>query len=129
MSSYLGALTEALLNLLLGNGSDSPLILKHISPLFELQQEDLPWICGRDALLENAKLLNERFPDYRVEVQSARTKVSANGRTAKVWVFKRLSGLMGGLCRESVGIMKLRRNGQVWVCVKLRMMKGVAEYA
>jgi hypothetical protein len=129
MSSYLGALTEALLNLLLSGQHEHPLLQTHISPAFELEQEDLPPTRGRDALILESKRLCTRFPDYHVEIHTARTKVSGNGRRAKVWLFKRLCGLVGGLCRESVGIMRLRRYGQTWVCVNLTMMKGVAEYA
>lgn len=128
-AAYLESLTRTLLSLVT-NGKDAthPLVAKHISPDFRSNQDDRPPASDRSQ--HTAIWLKDmsRMPDMHCEVISCTAKVHEDGRKAKVWTLKRLSNLPGGICKEGVSITKWERKGQVWMCVKLKMLRGVAEY-
>ncbi|KAK4546373.1 hypothetical protein LTR36_002050 [Oleoguttula mirabilis] len=128
-AAYLESLSQTLLYLLTNDKDISnPLLEKHLSPDFHSHKIDTAPFKGRAQHLSLWQREVGQVPNLRCEIISCAAKVHEDGRKAKVWTAKRLSGLPGDICKEGVSIMKWERKGGVWMCVKWKMMRGVAEF-
>lgn len=126
---YLQSLSVSLLHALCNERNfHHPLLARHIAPEFNSSQDDLPGSEDREDHLELAAEALSSMPDYRCVIYDCVARICEGGRKAKVWTSKRLSGLPGGICKDGVSVMAWERRGQVWMCTRLKMMRGVAEY-
>jgi hypothetical protein len=82
----------------------------------------------------------DEMPGYGWEVIETVVEIHEGGKKAKLWTFKRLSGLFGpssiryldvgnGIVKESVSVMKWELQGETWVCKQLKKMNGVSGVA
>ena len=106
-----------------------PLLLKHMSPCFQSGPDDYPRTKDLSHFAEMWRESMVAMPDMRVSDIDPVAFVHDDGRRAKVWTSKRISGMSGSFCKEAVSILSWERGkGQVWVCVNIRKMQGVSEY-
>ena len=143
-AAYLRSLARSML-VVLCNEKDlsSPLLKKHIASSFSTKQDDHLNSKGRDDLLALWADTVKLMPDYHAEIIDSVAEIHETGKKAKVWTFKRLSGLPGanmpgsrprrsevegGICKEGVTCMHWELRAQVWQCVRLKMMRGVSEF-
>jgi len=89
---------------------NDPLVLKHMSPSFSAYVEGRPAARNRGEHLKIWLESLRAMPELRVEVLSCIAKIHPDGRRAKVWSFKRLTNLPGGvlpggITKEGVSIM------------------------
>ena len=143
-AAYLKSLTCTMLDILCNDKDlSSPLLLKHIAPSFAARQDDRENSKSRDEHLAVWAEAVERMPNYRSDIIDSVTEIHESGRKAKVWTLKRLSGIptadlserngcmsgiQPGICKEGISCMNWELRGQVWMCVRLQMIRGVAEF-
>lgn len=142
-ATYLRDLSQRMLVALCNDKNLShPILRKHIAPFFSSRQDEFsPSKCRDDHLAVWAEALKE-MPDYHAEIVDSVAEIHEGGRKARVWTFKRLSGIPatelevgsegGGnedvgawICKEGIGLMKWELRESLWMCVHLQMMRGV----
>lgn len=105
-----------------------PVLLEHMSPSFIGKLDNKPFSVNHAQHLDSRSRALQHMPYYHCEVITSIAKVGEDGRKAKAWTFKRLSGLPGGVCKDGVSAMKWERRGQVWMCVTLRTVRNMGEH-
>jgi hypothetical protein len=138
---YLETLSQTLLQILcFDRDFTHPLITKHMSPDFSAQQDGHSNSRSREEHFAICAKAMDEMPGYGWEVIETVVEIHEGGKKAKLWTFKRLSGLFGpssiryldvgnGIVKESVSVMKWELQGETWVCKQLKKMNGVSGVA
>ena len=140
-AAYLKSLSETMLSILCNERDLAhPLLKKHISPAFLAKQDDRENSTGLGEHLSIWTHSMKDMPDYRYEIVESIAEMHENGKNARVWSFKRLSGLpvetaigsratkcelKNGICKESVDVLYWELQGTY----DRRMVKGDIPYS
>ena len=141
LAQYLETLSQQLLHILcFDRNFTHPLITTHMSPDFSGQQDGHSSSRTREEHFAICAKAMDEMPGYRWEIIETVLEIHKGGKKAKLWTFKRLSGLFGpdqarnldigyGIVKESVSVMKWELQGETWVCKQLKKMNGVSGVA
>ncbi|KAF2161013.1 hypothetical protein M409DRAFT_28620 [Zasmidium cellare ATCC 36951] len=110
-----------------------PLLQKHICPTLSSTHDpdpDFPNKSHADLDSHVAEWVQtlKANPSFDVQILDTVAEVQENGRRARTWSLKRVVGLPGGLCKESVSCGKWERRGSTWVITSVSMLRGVSEF-
>lgn len=143
-AKYLASLSQKMLYILcVEKDFTHPLVLKHIPPDFSAQQDGRTNSQSREDHFEIWASALEEMPGYGWEVVETVAEIHQSGKKAKMWTFKRLSGLFApgsgrekissdvapGIVKENVGVMKWELRDDTWVCTRLKTLNGVSGVA
>ncbi|KAK4504721.1 hypothetical protein PRZ48_002683 [Zasmidium cellare] len=132
---YIADLSEQILRLIYNERDfNHPLLHKHICPTLSSTHDpdpDFPKKSHTDLDSHVAEWVQtlKANPTFDVQVLDTVAEVHEKGRRARTWSVKRVVGLPGGLCKESVSCGKWERRGGTWVITSISMLRGVTEFA
>ena len=138
LAQYLGQLLRTLFRIIRDDKDFThPLVVQHVSPSFSGSQDGRASSYTRDEHFKIWAKASDEMPNYNEEIVETNTEIYSSGKKARLWFFKRQQGWSipsyqhrgPGICKESVGVMKLHLQGKTWVCMRLKKMNGVSGLA
>lgn len=109
------------------NTSASDVILEFIDPFFSASPMP-PWNhapLNLEGYVTYIKTVVEANPDYSIKVTDVSSHVNDKAGTAEVFVNVEVGGVPRGVMRQSVGVMKFRRNDGRWRCFTYQGADGI----
>ena len=95
-----------------------------MAPSFRAKHDGLPTARSRQQHLDNLKRHFSVMPEFHLELLNCSSEVDEQQGLGMVYMFFRLSKLVGDLQRESIAVLKWERRHGEWLCVKHTGLRG-----